>query len=194
MYPRLVCSILLIFTFTTCYSQREKYKAAREEGNEIFVITMDSVKHTGSKLKTPATYPPPSIKLDGVKYSITKPTEVLAYQDENEYVVNVPGGTGLSSRFVRGKINLYTYVVNLWLNGHYEMVFRWLLEKERGVYLSATFESMEKVFGDNPAVMAKYNQYFPNIQHKAVYFSSNARKEERVFRDQVLELVELYNK
>jgi len=194
MLLRFLLSTLLIFLFTNGYGQREKYKAAREEGDEIFVITMDSVKHKGSKLKTPAAYPPPFIKLDGVKYSITKPTEVLAYQDENEYVVNVPGITGLSSRFVKGKINLYTYVVNLWVNGHYEMGFRWLLEKEKGVYLSATFESMEKVFGDNAAVMAKYNQYFPNIKAKAVYFSSNIRKEERIFRDKVLELVELYNK
>jgi hypothetical protein len=194
MFSRLVLSTILIFTFTAACCQREKYKAAREEGNEIFVITMDSVKHTGSKLKTPTAYPPPFVKLDGVKYSVTKPTEVLAYQDENEYVVNVPGITGLSSRFVKGKINLYTYVLQYWLNGRFEMGFRWLLEKERGVYLNATFESMEKVFGDNPAVMAKYNQYFPKIQNKSVYFSSNIRKEERIFRDQVLEMVELYNK
>jgi len=194
MYIRLLLTAFLFFAAQNVFSQIEKYRAAKENDNEIFIITADSVRHTGKKLSFPKSMPSRFIKLDGVKYECKKGGEILAYQDKDEYAVYIPGGITFAARYYKGKINLYTYTVNVYGGSGYESTSRWILEKQKGVYLLATPANMEIVFADNPVVMQKCSGYISNIRNKSAYFSSNRRKEESEFSDHIVELVELYNK
>jgi hypothetical protein len=180
-----------------------EYLKGKESDDSVFVITKDSVKHSGTKIKWPPRYFKTSeyIAIDGVRYSRKKMSDIIAYQDETRYSVYVPAIKDEAFRLRKGKINLYTYDYFYWTTssrtqtaqGAVETFF--LLEKEKNKFLEASFENLEMLFSDNAAVLQKYHEIFPDrIKKRKPESPKNSFKEEKALFNNMILLVEMYNK
>ena len=191
LIPLIISILLMSFTQVAISQTNGDIMKLARDGDELFVITADSVKHTGSKFSTPwRGYPPRFFEVDGVKYK--RKDGIIAYQDKTAYTACIPG-IGDAHRYKKGKINLYEYTyMSQSAYGAYSH-YSWYLEKEKGVYKLATRENMETMFADNPTVVAKFNEYFPNKKSKNTILKTPGELD-RDLAVNIQDLVDMYNK
>jgi hypothetical protein len=202
IFNRVTVSLSLLLCITIDSSGQKHpslYLQGKESDNDVFVITKDSVKHSGKKFKWPPSYFATSeyIAIDGVRYSRKKKSDIIAYQNETAYYVYLPSINDDISRLRKGKINLYTqiYFSGISSGNQPDVYTFYLVEKEKNNFLPATWDNLEKVFSDNPAVLQKYHEIYPDRTIADVaYTTKNTHKVKGdVFENMIL-LVEMYNK
>jgi hypothetical protein len=173
------------------------YLQGKESDSEVFVITKDSVKHSGKKFKwPPGTATSEYIAIDGVRYSRKKKSDIIAYQNETAYYVYLPSINDDISRLRKGKINLFTqyYLAGRGAGNQPDVYTFYLVEKEKNNFLPATWDNLEKVFSDNAAVLQKYHEIYPDRTKADVAYTTNITRKVQgnVFENMVL-LIEMYN-
>ncbi|MGC4101533.1 hypothetical protein [Ferruginibacter sp.] len=144
----------------------EDYLKGKENDTEVFVITSDSVKHSGTKLKFPPRYFKTSeyIAIDGVRYSRKKKQDIITFQTEDWYCVYFPTIGDDITRIRKGKVNLYFYYVDTYTPGHATADYarHYVIEKEKNTFVIARYEVLENAFADNSAVLEKFHELFPD--------------------------------
>jgi hypothetical protein len=201
IFHSVTVSLFLLLCITSNSSAQKSvsnYSQGKENDNEVFVITKDSVKHSGTKFKwAPGTATSIYIMIDDVKYSRKNKPDIIAYQNETAYRVYVPSINDDVARLRKGKINLYTqYVMAGSGAGNQPDVYTfYLVEKEKNNIIPATWDNLEKVFSDNAAILQKYHEMYPDRTKADVAYSTHiSRKVQSKVFDNMILLVEMYNK
>lgn len=145
---------------------KEDDQKGKENDTEVFVITSDSVKHSGTKLKFPPAYFNTSeyIAIDGVRYTRKNKQDIIAYQTKDAYYAYFPEADRDVQRIRKGKINLYIYYVTTFTPGHAtgDRARRYVIEKDKNKLMLCTYEILEQAFSDNSAVLLKFHELFPD--------------------------------
>ena len=171
----------------------------KENDTEVFVITSDSVKHSGTKLKFPPRYFRTSefIAIDGVKYPRKKKQDIIAFQTEETYYAYLPGSDNDMQRIRKGKMNLYVYYVTTTTIGHAtaDEARRYVVEKDKNKFMVCRYEILEKAFADNSAVLQKFHEFFPDAKEADKIFlkTSIPFKVETETLKNMLLLIDMYN-
>jgi hypothetical protein len=196
----LLTGLLLTSIITNAQiSLKEEFKKGKETETGVFVITKDSVKHTGTKFDW--IFSTSTFKIDDVKYKRRRLPDIIAYQSEDSYTAYVPDIEDDAIRLRKGKINLYTYeVVTKWdysnRKGTNEANYsrRYMLEKEKNDFLGLSYFTLEKFFSDKPVVLQKYHELFPSRPEGGKPdYNNMSPKNEAILLQQLLLLVEMYN-
>ena len=172
---------------------------AKENNDEVFVITKDNVKHSGKKFKFPPAYFATSnfIKIDDVKYDRKQRENIIAWQDDESYNVYHKNAEYDAVRYVKGKVNLYQYVItpaNFGSKIPTSYIY-FLLEKEKFEFIDATSENIEAVFSDNKLVINKFHELYPEaVRKKTKYPNQNKHTDEYAWIENIVMLTQLYNK
>ncbi|MCY7292613.1 MAG: hypothetical protein LH615_10580, partial [Ferruginibacter sp.] len=112
--------LVFLFSFSTydsfsqmSFKERNKFYEelkfnAKENKDDVFVITKDNVKHSGKNFKFPPSYFATSkyIKIDDIKYDRKQRENIIAWQSEDSYNVYYKDAEYDATRYVKGKINL----------------------------------------------------------------------------------------
>lgn len=194
---------LAIFTFLNSFSQKKEtdnnsFKNSKfnsiDSSNEVFVITSDGVKHSGKVLKFSPTHFSFSrfIKIDNVKYNRKNLKDIIAWQDENEYRVYFSKINEDCKRLLKGKINLYQYPFLF----HGTLYIQYFFEKEKFNFVDGTIKNMESLFANNPSVLEKLNELYPEkiIKNGDRHPPQNSMKQENEIYQNMMNLVNMYNK
>jgi len=201
----ILCSIL--FSLFSCGSNKSLPKEirerkaleleARDPGSEVFVVTSDSVKHSGTKFKYSPTYfsTVKYIEIDGTRYPWKKDRDIIAYQNNEVNEVYVRGEDTYALRLIRGKVNLYEYIKSIpdgSTNPRTDSYF--LLEKSPFHFIIADFANVDAVFGDNPAVIAVFHQMYPDeVRNRTKFPKQNLIRQEQDWQTNMVQLTKLYN-
>jgi hypothetical protein len=202
VYPLAVLLIGLLLTAVITNAQvdlQEEFKKGKETETGVFVITKDSIKHTGTKFDW--NFRTATFKIDDVKYKRRRLPDIIAYQSEESYTAYIPDIKDDAKRLRKGKINFYTYeVVTKWGNssrtGTPEAKYsrRYMLEKEKNDFYGLSYYTLEKFFSDKPAVLQKYHELFPSRPEGGKPdYNDMSPKNEAILLQQLLLLVEMYN-
>ena len=201
--------VLLLLSFNNSFSQKKfkermKYYEelmlnAKETTNEVFVVTKDSIKHSGTKLKYPSIFLPQNhIKIDGVKYERKKLKDIISYQDEEAYVVYNKFSDVDAYRFVKGKINLYKYSVTVLDGSKYPPSYIYFLferDNERFNFMDGSFDNIEALFADKKSVIDKFHEMYPESVRKNRKFpNANKNSNEYEWVENIVILTQMYNK
>jgi hypothetical protein len=171
----------------------------KENDTEVFVITSDSVKHSGTKLKFPPAYFQTSeyIAIDGVRYPRKKKQDIIAYQTKDAYFAYFAEADKDMQRIRKGKINLYVYYVITNTPGHAtnDMARRYVIEKDKNKFLLCKYEILEQAFSDNSAVLQKFHELFPDKKEtdKTLLQTQIPFKLETEMLKNMLLLTDMYN-
>lgn len=157
-------TFIFLFVVKSLLAQQtiqKDYKNAREPGNEIFIITRDSVKHPGAKMKV--AYNNPILKRDKLKLDKTniKMYTILAFQDESAFTRLVDEKRGIfAHRIRRGKINLFLNIA-IDFNATHIRWAHFYVEKDPGKVLWLTYSLLEEMIADDTAAVNLLKMYFP---------------------------------
>ncbi|MEI9954827.1 MAG: hypothetical protein WDM90_00585 [Ferruginibacter sp.] len=205
---RKLCGVFSLFILVSCGGVKHAtitdndYLQGKETSNEVFVITNDGVKHSGTKIKFPPRYFQTSeyIEIDGTRYNNKKKSDILAYQTESEYRVYMPGLNEHILRIRKGKINLYYYynydhTPNADGRMSVTSFLRFIIEKQKNLLQYISYDILENAFSDNAAVLQKYHELYPDKKSADKLFTKNnhlSRYEYETLNNLKL-LVEMYN-
>lgn len=173
---------------------------AKETENEVFVITPDLVKHSGTKLSFQPKYFATSkfIKVDDDKYDRKQRKDIIAWQGEKSYNVYFGSRHYDATRYVKGKLNLYGYTSQDNLGGRFLTPnVHFLFEKstDRFKFIDASFVNVETLFADNADVIKKYHELYPeSVRKKSVSPYFNKYEDETRWIENIILLTQMYNK
>ncbi|MBS1511822.1 MAG: hypothetical protein JST86_13325 [Bacteroidetes bacterium] len=180
---------------------KDDERMGKESNSEVFVVTSDGVKHSGTKFKFPPDHFATSdyIAIDGVRYSRKHLPDIIAYQNETGYHQYIPIIKRDALRIRNGKINLFTYL-------HEETTFsggissvtgfrRYLIEKEKNNLQLISYEVLETAFADNVAVLQKFHELYPDKAKANKSLTKNAHldKQEYAVMKNIELLIDMYN-
>jgi hypothetical protein len=199
----LVITIFILFCGGNVLAQgkitSEDDHKGKENETEVFVITSDSVKHAGTKLKFPPRYFKTSeyIAIDGVKYPRKKKEDIIAFQTEDTYYAYFPASGDDMQRIRKGKMNLYVFYVTTTTMGHAtaDQARRYVIEKDKNKFMICRYDILEKAFADNSAVLQKFHEFFPDANEADKIFlkTSIPFKVETATLKNMLQLIDMYN-